>query len=129
MKNIGQITLAAWVVTCLLGYFGLGAWLYAGLEGMDRSMVPLAPSIVFGIMVVISIAHRLPRNTDHRNASALLHLDLFHGLPPSTVSWNLVSRGAVYSIVVITPGFPSKWVSTGTLSGLATILRHRIAVN
>ena len=56
MKNMGQISLAAWVVTCLLGYFGLGAWLYEGLEGMDRSMVPLAPSVVFGIMVVVSIA-------------------------------------------------------------------------
>ena len=43
MKNIGNITLAAWVVTFLLGYFGLGAWLYEVMEGMDRSMVPSAP--------------------------------------------------------------------------------------
>ena len=55
MKNIGNITLAAWVVTFLLGYFGLGAWLYEVMEGMDRSMVPLAPSIAFAIAVVTSI--------------------------------------------------------------------------
>ncbi|MBT6573100.1 MAG: aldo/keto reductase [Gammaproteobacteria bacterium] len=55
MKNIGNITLAAWVVTFLLGYFGLGAWLYEVMEGMDRSMVPLARSIAFAIGVVTSI--------------------------------------------------------------------------
>ncbi len=55
MKNIGNITLAAWIVTFLLGYFGLGAWLYEVMEGMDRSMVPLAPSIAFAIGVVTSI--------------------------------------------------------------------------
>ena len=55
MKNIGNITLAAWVVTFLLGYFGLGAWLYEAMEGMDRSMVPLAPTIAFAIGVVTSI--------------------------------------------------------------------------
>ena len=54
MKNVGQITLAAWVITCLLGYFGLGAYLYEGAEGMDLSMVPLAPSVVFGVFLVIS---------------------------------------------------------------------------
>lgn len=55
MKNIGNTTLAAWLVTFLLGYFGLGAWLYEAMEGMDRSMVPLAPSIAFAIGVVTSI--------------------------------------------------------------------------
>ena len=56
MKNIGNITLALWIFTFLLGYFGLGAWLYEVMEGMDRSMLPLAPSILFAIGVVASIA-------------------------------------------------------------------------
>ena len=55
MKNIGNITLTAWVVTIILGYFGFGAWLYEAMEGMDRSMLPLAPSIAFAIGVVTSI--------------------------------------------------------------------------
>ena len=55
MKNIGNTTLAAWLVTFLLGYFGLGAWLYEAMEGMDRSMLPLAPSIAFAVGVISSI--------------------------------------------------------------------------
>ncbi len=54
MKNIGYITLAAWLLVCLLGYFGMGAYLYEAMEGMDRSMVPLAPTIAFIIAVLAS---------------------------------------------------------------------------
>ena len=55
MKQIGLLTLAAWVVSMLLGYFGLGSYLYERFEGMDASMLPLAPSIVFVFSVVVSI--------------------------------------------------------------------------
>ena len=55
MKNTGQIALAVWVVTCLLGYFGPGAYLYEGAEGMDPAMVPLMPSVLFGVFLVISL--------------------------------------------------------------------------
>ena len=39
MKNIGNITLALWLATFFLGYFGLGTWLYEAMEGMDHCKI------------------------------------------------------------------------------------------
>ena len=55
MKNIGNITLAAWLVTFLLGYFGVGSYLYELMEGMDLNMVPKAPVVLFVIGLLASI--------------------------------------------------------------------------
>ena len=55
MKQIGLITLGAWIVTMMLGFFGLGAYLYEMMEGMDRSMIPLVPTVLFVIALVTSI--------------------------------------------------------------------------
>lgn len=55
MKNIGYLALATWIVTFALGYLGLGAYAYETLEGMDRSMLPVIPSVLFAMFVVISL--------------------------------------------------------------------------
>ena len=55
MKQMGLITLVAWLVTFVLAYVGLGGFLYEALEGMDRSMIPMAPPVMFAVMAVVSI--------------------------------------------------------------------------
>lgn len=55
MQQMGLVTLVAWIITILLGYFGLGGFLYEALEGMDRSMIPLAPPVLFAVMLLASI--------------------------------------------------------------------------
>lgn len=55
MKHIGMMTLGAWIVTFVLGFFGLGGYLYEMMEGMDRSMISMFPSILFAVFVVLSI--------------------------------------------------------------------------
>jgi len=51
----GRITLAAWLVTWILGYTGMGAYLGELVEGMDAAMIPLFPSILFAISVFVSL--------------------------------------------------------------------------
>ena len=55
MKKFGNIVVLAWILTLVLGYFGLGAWLYEAMEGMDRSMVPFFPVLAFVISLVTSV--------------------------------------------------------------------------
>ena len=59
LKNIlgtGWIVLAAWVVTWVLGYVGLGGYAADAIEGIDRSMIPILPSVLFFLATLISIA-------------------------------------------------------------------------
>ena len=55
MKNIGIIALAAWALTWVLGYAGLGNFLHVLVVGIDQSMISLAPPIAFGLFFVTSI--------------------------------------------------------------------------
>ena len=51
----GRITMGAWLITCILGYAGLGTYLGERVEGMDASMVPLVPSILFVMALITSL--------------------------------------------------------------------------
>lgn len=55
MKYSGVTALAAWLVAILLGYFGLGNYLFERVEGMDPSMLPLLSSALFVVMSVVGI--------------------------------------------------------------------------
>lgn len=55
MKNNGYLVLACWAITFILGYFGPGAYAYETLEGMDRSMLPLAPVVLFVAFLIASL--------------------------------------------------------------------------
>ncbi len=72
MKNIGLITLGAWLMTCVLGFVGLGTYLYEMMEGMDRSMIPMVPTILFVGFLLVSIV-----------LSVLWARNLGEGLPES----------------------------------------------
>jgi predicted aldo/keto reductase-like oxidoreductase len=54
VKN-GWTALCAWLVTFVLGYFGLGGRLAERIEGMDPAMIPIYPSVLFAAAVIISI--------------------------------------------------------------------------
>ncbi len=56
MNNLGLMALAAWLVTWVLAYVGLGGFLYEALEGMDIAMIPILPVVVFALSVVVSVA-------------------------------------------------------------------------
>jgi predicted aldo/keto reductase-like oxidoreductase len=51
----GWATLVAWIATCILGYAGPGIYIAEMVEGIDRSMMPLYPSILFGVALLISL--------------------------------------------------------------------------
>ena len=51
-NNMGPITLLAWITTFAVAYVGMGGYLWELLEGMDRSMVPLAPLVLLGVLLV-----------------------------------------------------------------------------
>ena len=55
----GQLVLILWFVTMVAGYFGLGGYLQELLEGVDRAQIPLWPTIIFGILVLDSVAMTL----------------------------------------------------------------------
>ncbi len=56
LRSKGLMTLAAWILTWLLGYAGLGAYLGELVEGVDRSMMPLLPSVLFCVAALISLS-------------------------------------------------------------------------
>jgi hypothetical protein len=51
----GWTVLAAWVVTWVLGYVGLGGYAADAIEGIDLSMIPLLPSMLFVLAALVSI--------------------------------------------------------------------------
>lgn len=55
MKNLGRIVVAAWAVTFLLAYVGLGGYLYEILEGMDPAMLPIMPVALFALAALASL--------------------------------------------------------------------------
>lgn len=55
MKHIGYVALASWLMALILGYFGLGPYLYEMMEGMDRSMIPIGLPLLFALFTLISI--------------------------------------------------------------------------
>ncbi len=52
----GWILLAAWIITWGLGYLGLGGYLADRIEGIDASMIPILPSILFILAALASLA-------------------------------------------------------------------------
>ena len=52
---MGKLTLVAWLATAIMGYFGLGAFLYERLEGMDPAMLPVAPTAIFVLLALTSL--------------------------------------------------------------------------
>jgi len=55
-KNMGLIVLLVWLMTFFAAYFGLGDYLWELFEGIDRSMVPITPLVVLGMLLVTSLA-------------------------------------------------------------------------
>lgn len=53
--HMGKIALVAWILTWVLGYFGLGGYLGERIEGMDPTMIPIWSSIVFVVSLVLSV--------------------------------------------------------------------------
>lgn len=51
----GLATLVAWLITWILGYAGLGAYLGEMVEGIDMSMASRLPSIIFFTAVLLSL--------------------------------------------------------------------------
>jgi uncharacterized protein len=56
MKNLGTYTIVAWLVTFVLAYFGPGSYAGELIEGMDASMLPMGPNVVFLVSLVASVA-------------------------------------------------------------------------
>lgn len=54
-KNMGAISLIAWVLTFIAAYVGLGGYLWEVLTGMDRSMVPITPLVILVVLIVASL--------------------------------------------------------------------------
>lgn len=51
----GWHVLGSWFIAWALGYLGPGNYLYELVEGMDRAMVPIWPTVLFFIAVLVSI--------------------------------------------------------------------------
>ncbi len=68
-KNMGLITLMAWLVTFVAVYVGLGGYLWELLEGVDPSMLPLTPIIVLAVLLVAtsSLTVIWAKNLEHKN--------------------------------------------------------------
>ena len=67
-KNMGLITLMAWLVTFVAAYVGLGGYLWELLEGVDPSMLPLTPIIVLAVLLVASSSLTViwAKNLEHK---------------------------------------------------------------
>ena len=52
----GYWVLVAWLVTCALGYFGLGGWLQERVEGIDPNAIPITGLIAFAVSALASLA-------------------------------------------------------------------------
>tara|TARA_B100001964_G_C14250100_1_gene609461 strand:- start:321 stop:1802 length:1482 start_codon:yes stop_codon:yes gene_type:complete len=55
MKNIGKITAAAWLVTCIVGYLGVGGFLHQGLVDLEGKIIPFEVVYAFGGLIIVSI--------------------------------------------------------------------------
>jgi len=54
LARSGWTVLGLWIFSCLLGYYGLGGYLTESVEGIAN--VPLWPSILFALAVILSLA-------------------------------------------------------------------------
>ena len=69
MKINGKLVAAAWAVTVLLFWFGLGSWLGYAVEGMDRSLLPTWPiwlpavALLGSIVLTVIWARRIGSDT------------------------------------------------------------------
>ena len=52
----GRLVLGVWLVTMVCGYYGLGGYIQEMVEGVDRSQIPLWPSILFAFLVLDALA-------------------------------------------------------------------------
>jgi predicted aldo/keto reductase-like oxidoreductase len=51
----GRLLIALWLVAMVFGYFGLGGYLQELLVGMDRTQIPVWPSIVLAALGTVSL--------------------------------------------------------------------------
>ncbi len=51
----GRLVFGLWLVSMVLGYFGLGGYLQERVEGIDAAQIPMWPTAVFVLLVLASL--------------------------------------------------------------------------
>ena len=52
----GQLVLAAWLITFVAAYFGIGGYIQETVEGIDSNQIPLWPAIICALLLLDALA-------------------------------------------------------------------------